>query len=185
MKRLFNYKYPKLTILLISIFFAYYLFSNDSIVGKINHLNGLSYLGVLIAGLFFSFGFTTPFAIGFFLTYEPNNILLTAIIGSFGAFIADISIFKLIKISFMDEFKRLEKDLKIKNHFHYKFLNSKLRLYLTYFFAGFIIASPLPDELGVTLLSGFTRINIYIFSLISLSMNFLGILIMLLIGSNI
>ena len=99
MKRLFNYKYPKLTILLLSIIFSYYLFSNDSVVSYINHLNGLSYLGILIAGFLFSFGFTTPFAIGFFFTYSSENILLTAIIGGFGALLADITIFKLIKIS--------------------------------------------------------------------------------------
>ena len=182
MKRLFNYKYPKLTILLLSIIFSYYLFSNDSVVSYINHLNGLSYLGILIAGFLFSFGFTTPFAIGFFFTYSSENILLTAIIGGFGALLADITIFKLIKISFMDEFKRLEKDMKLKSHFYYK-LNSKLKAYLTFFFAGIIIASPLPDELGVALLSGFTKINIYLFSIISLSMNFLGILTMLYLAS--
>ena len=97
MKRLFNYKYPKLTLLLLSTILAYYLFSNDSVVDVINHLDGLSYLGVLIAGLLFAFGFTTPFAIGFFITYSPENIILAALIGGFGAFLTDSLILRLLR----------------------------------------------------------------------------------------
>ncbi|HLC85905.1 MAG TPA: hypothetical protein VJG30_01305 [Candidatus Nanoarchaeia archaeon] len=183
MRRLFNFKYPKLTILLVSILLAYFLFSNESVTTKLNSLGSFGYLSVLIAGFLFSFGFSAPFAVGFFLTFSTDNIVFTAILGGFGAFLADLSIFKFIKMSFMDEFSNLKKNLKLRRHFHYKFLNSKLRLYITFVLAGIIIASPLPDELGVALLSGFARINIYIFSLISLFMNTFGILIMLFIAN--
>lgn len=183
MKRLFNYKYPKLTLLLISIVLAYYIFSSELVTDKLNSFGAFGYLGVIIAGFLFSFGFSTPFAVGFFLTFHTNNIVFTALIGGFGAFLADFLIFKLIKMSFMAEFNSLEKNLKLRKYFHYKFINSKLRLYLTFVLAGIIIASPLPDEFGVALLSGFTRMNVYIFSLISFLMNSFGILILLLIAN--
>ena len=183
MKRLFNYKYTKLTLLLLSTILAYYLFSNDSVVDVINHLDGLSYLGVLIAGLLFAFGFTTPFAIGFFITYSPENIILAALIGGFGAFLTDSLIFKIIKISFMDEFKSLRKNFKIRSHWHYKFFKSKTRLYITYVLVGIILASPLPDEVGVSLLSGFTKVKFWVFALLSFLMNSIGIFIMLYLAS--
>jgi len=181
MKRLFNYKYPKLTLLLVSIILAYYIFSNDAFISKINHLGALGYIGSFIAGFLFSFGFSTPFAVGFFLTYSPDNILLTAIVGAFGAFAADALLFRFIKVSFMDEFNSIKKNIRFKKH--HNFLTSKVRLYLVYLFVGIIIASPLPDELGVSLLSGFTKLKFSIFSVVSLLMNFLGILIMLFLAN--
>ena len=50
-----------------------------------------------------------------------------------------------------------------------------------YAVAGLIIASPLPDEAGIILLAGLTKIKASILAPISLAMNTLGILILLLI----
>jgi uncharacterized membrane protein YdjX (TVP38/TMEM64 family) len=50
-----------------------------------------------------------------------------------------------------------------------------------YAIAGLIISSPLPDELGVSMLAGLTTINAKKLSIISFIMNSLGILIMLMI----
>jgi uncharacterized membrane protein YdjX (TVP38/TMEM64 family) len=62
-----------------------------------------------------------------------------------------------------------------------KDISARFRHYLVYAFAGLIIASPLPDELGVALLAGFTHIKPWKFAIISYVCNTLGILIMLLI----
>jgi uncharacterized membrane protein YdjX (TVP38/TMEM64 family) len=45
--------------------------------------------------------------------------------------------------------------------------------------AGFFIASPLPDEIGVSLLAGFTRIEEKKFALVSFALNTLGIIVLL------
>src|SRR3989344_3887713 len=100
-KRLFRFKYPKITILIICILAAYYIFRDPSVQSYLSGLENFSYLGIFIAGFFFSFGFTTPFSIGFFLVSNPENILLAALIGGFGALIADFIIYKLIRLSFM------------------------------------------------------------------------------------
>lgn len=186
MKQLFRFRYPKLFILVLFSIFAYFLFNNDSMQNIVNNLGELSYFGVFIAGLFFSFGFTTPFAVGFFLTLQPENIFLAAIIGGSGALISDLLIFKLIKFSFMDEFKRLEKTKlikKITKEFSSKPL-AKIKNYLLYAAAGIVIASPLPDEVGVSMLAGLTSIRLHALAVISLIMNTIGIYIMLLIGSS-
>ncbi|MBI2044077.1 hypothetical protein HYT24_01810 [Candidatus Pacearchaeota archaeon] len=141
----------------------------------------MEYIGIFIAGLFFSFGFSAPFAVGFFLTIQPQNIWLATIIGGSGALIADLIIFKMIKFSFMDEFEKLERTKVMKEiikDFSYKPL-AKIKNYLLYAIVGIVISSPLPDEIGVSMLAGLTSIRIHILAIISFIMNSIGIYIML------
>ena len=183
MKRLFRFRYPKLCLLVAFSFLSYFIFSSEFVQALITEWSRLSYIGIFIAGIFFSFGFTTPFAIGFFLTVEAENIFAAALIGGCGALLSDILIFKLIKFSFMDEFRQLEKTQPIREVTH--LFSTKrfahVKLYLLYFFAGIIISSPLPDEFGVTMLAGLTHIRLHTLAIISFVMNTLGIFLILLL----
>ncbi|MEM4271920.1 MAG: hypothetical protein QXD13_02445, partial [Candidatus Pacearchaeota archaeon] len=87
-------RYPKITLFLIAIIAAYFIFSNPKVADFVSRLHEYSYLGVFIAGVFFTFGFTTPFAAGFFIALNPSNIWLAGIIGGCGAMIGDTLIFK-------------------------------------------------------------------------------------------
>src|SRR3989338_3380810 len=134
MKRLFKFKYPKLFILLVAIIASCFIFSNSNIIEIVKNLETLSYFGIFLAGLLFSFGFTTPFAIGFFLIVNTANIFLAAIIGGLGALLSDFIIFRIIKVSFIDEFNSLEKTRPLKyiinltkNH-----IPTKIKIYLLY-----------------------------------------------------
>ena len=183
MKRLFKFKYPKLVLLVILVIISYIVFRNPHVNILVQGLGNLDYIGLFIAGLLFSFGFTTPFAIGFFLISNPSNIYLAALIGGLGALISDFAIFKIIKFSFMDEFNLLQKTEPVRGieKIMTSHLPSRIKLYFLYVFSGIIIASPLPDELGVTMLAGLSHIRASIFLLISLICNTLGILVLLLI----
>lgn len=59
----------------------------------------------------------------------------------------------------------------------------KAVLYLSTGVAGFIIASPLPDEIGVTLLAGVTKIETRVVAVVALTLNTVGIFAVLAIGS--
>lgn len=180
---MFHFKYRKLLLLCVVSVFAYLIFRNPNVQEFVSSLGELEYLGVFIAGILFTFGFTTPLAIGFFVILNPSNPLLVAIVGGMGAVIGDLLIFSLIRFSFMDEFRRLERTRVIRmmrNEMNVH-LGRKFRLYLLYALAGFVIASPLPDEVGVTMLAGFTNIKPKIIIIISFLFNSLGILIMCLI----
>jgi hypothetical protein len=183
MKRFFRFKYPKLTLLILISIIAYGMFSNPDVAGAVASLGNLSYLGVLIAGMFFSFGFITPIAVGFFVTAAPGNILLAAIIGGLGATLSDLLIFIFFRFSFKEEFARLSKTTAIKelSTLMDKELGHKIKVYFMYAFAGLIIASPLPDEAGVLMLSGLSKIKASRLAIISFIFNTLGILVMLLI----
>ena len=183
MKRLFSIKYPKIFILIITIILAYLLFSQTSITKYIQEATeNQSYLLIFIGGLLFSFGFTTPFSIGLFMSIVPKNLFLAIIIGGIGASISDLLIFKIIKISFMKEFKELEKTFLVKEIIKETHkIPRKIKHYLIYIFAGIIIASPLPDEFGITMLAGLSTIKTIPLTLLSFTFNTLGILILLLI----
>lgn len=181
MQRLFKLKYPKITLLIIFIGIAYLLFSNLLVLEWVSHLDSLKYLGILIAGILFSFGFTTPFAIGFFIIVNPENLLLASLVGGIGAMISDLFIFKIIKYSFIDEFNQLQNSNPIKkiNRIINKNIPQKIKIYLLYAFSGLIIASPLPDEVGVTMLAGLSNIRTITLMIVSFFANTIGILVML------
>lgn len=175
--------YPKLITLVTCIFAAYALFQFGAFDQLPEFLHGRGYLSVLVAGFLFAYGFTAPFAVAIFIAIAPDiNMFLGALIAGFGAFIADLLIFRFIKTSFQDEFDRLKfarfmqwlKNL-CDNH-----LSERIKKYVLWTFSGFLIASPLPDEFGVTILSGFTDINKRLFSIISYSLNTCGIFLVLL-----
>ena len=180
-KDLFRFKYPKTLVLILAISFAYVIFSNKSTGDFILALNSFSYLGAFIAGLFFSFGFTAPFSAGFFIVSNPPNLLIAALVGGLGALIADLIIFSLVKLSFKDEFEILRKTKLIRTVeiLIEKSVGKKIKIYLMYAFAGILIASPLPDEVGITMLAGLSHIKLRPLAAISFILNSLGILVLL------
>lgn len=180
-KKLFSFKYPKLFLLLILIILAYYLFSKTAISSWILNLDKLNYLGLFIAGIFISFGFSAPFSVGFLIVAQPLNLFLGAIIAGLGAMLGDMFIFKTIKFSFMDEFKELKKTSTIKKIKSIikrnKFIS--VRHYLLYIFAGIMIATPLPDEVGVSMLAGLTSIKPLRLAIISFILHTLAVFLIL------
>jgi len=94
-KRLFAFKYPKLLLLTATIILSYYLFSLPQVKDFVLNLDQFNYLSDFIAGIFFSFGFTTPLSIGYFVTTYSENIFLTSIIAGIGSVIGISSFSKL------------------------------------------------------------------------------------------
>lgn len=178
---LFRFHYPKTAFLIVCIILAYFLFKIPAVSDLVLHLDGFSYFGIFLAGMFLAFGFTAPFAVGFFITLNPENILLYAVIGAVGALLADMLIFRFVRISFEKEFEEMERT-KFALHFERvinRALGHRVKAYLLYGIIGLVIASPLPDEVGVVLLAGLTHVKQKIFGVISLILHFIGILILL------
>lgn len=160
-KKMFSLKYPKFLIFISAIFFSYSLFTLPEVVNFISQLSNLDYVGDFIAGIFFTFGFTTPLSIGYFIVSNPSSIILSSVIAGLGSVAGNFFIFKTIRFSLMDEFKKLEKK-KIVRKIEKIIKHNKSVLishYFVYIFAGFMLATPLPDELGVSMLAGLTSIK--------------------------
>ncbi len=166
-----------------SIIIAYFIFKNPAVSKLILDLGELSYLSVFIAGIFFSFGFTTPFAIGFFALTNVDNLLIAALLGGLGSAAGNLLFYKLIKNSFADEIKKFEntKDFKRIEQAFSKNLDHRLKVYILYIFVGIIMVSPLPDEIALTIMTSLPKIKLSLIAILSFILHSFGILIFLLV----
>lgn len=181
-KKLFSFKYPKLFLLIFSILVAYYFFSKPGLINAISSLDKFSYFGIFLAGIFLAFGFSAPFGVGFLLMSNPSNILLATLIGGIGNTLGDAFIFKMIKFSFSNEFEKLKKSGLAKEIKKVVSRNILMKHYLLYIFAGIMIASPLPDEIGISMLAGLTTIKFSKFLIISFILHTIATFIILYLG---
>ena len=175
-------KYPKFLLLILTFVIAYILFSGRNFLPFHNTLLSLGYLGTFLAGIFFVYGFTAaPATVILSILAKEQNILIAGFVAGFGALIGDLLIFKFIRHSFADEIEKLSKE-NVLNRVHNK-IPKILKKYFILVLAGFIISSPLPDEIGVSLLAASTTISIRVFSIISYILNTAGIFVILIIGT--
>lgn len=178
-------KYPKLVLLASTVFLAGGLFSNDDVQASFHSLGDLGYVSALFGGMLFAFGFGAPFGVAILATIADDvNILVGAAIGGFGALVTDYLLFKFIRLTFNDEIARF-KNSKMFGLFQgllIRRIPPKVSFYISIGIAGIVIASPLPDEVGVAMLAGLTTVRERTFAMISFVLNTLGILVVLGVG---
>ncbi len=182
MKKRLLIKYPKFLFLFITFLIAYLLFYERTYPPFHDFITSLGYFGTFIAGAMFAYGFTAaPATAVLLILAKEQNFLLAGLIGGLGALVGDLIIFNFIRYSLADEIEKLSKE-KAVMYINHKIPN-RFKKYLMPVVAGFIIASPLPDEIGVSLLAVSKNISIKIFSVISYILNTAGIFVILTIGN--
>ncbi len=173
-------KYPKLLFLLLTFIIAYIIFNRRAVLP----LPNLGYFGTFLAGIFFTYGFTAaPATAVLLILAKGQNIILSGLIGGLGALIGDLIIFRIIRYSFADELEELSKERIIQEI--RKDTPRLLKNHIIPVLAGFIIASPLPDEIGISLLAASKEISTRIFLVMSYLLNTAGIFIIIIIGGYI
>jgi len=177
-------KHSKMLLLLLTFAAAYIIFAGRDFLPLHNILLGLGYFGTFLTGISFAYGFTAAPATALFLILAKEQaILLAGLAGGFGALVGDLLIFRFVRYSFAGEIEKLSKGKKARR------LNEKIppsvKRYLVPVLAGFIIASPLPDEIGISLMAASSSISTKIFSILSFALNTAGIFVILLIGNAI
>ena len=170
-----------LVIVWFSVLLAVILMRLGLIHQLVEATRSFEFLTEFIAGILFTSTFTTPLAIATFLELGDYGFhpLLTALIGGAGAVLGDYLIYLFVKDDLTEDLLALVKPFK--RTFLGQLLKSRLFYWLTPIVAALIIASPVPDELGVSLL-GAIKLDRRIFLLVSYSFNTLGILAVLLVG---
>lgn len=169
-----KWKYPYLTAILISILVAIYLGSNETFKSWLLHLGSLEYIGALIAGSLFVSSFTAAISIVVIGIMAQNiNPMALALIGGVGAVMGDYLVFRFVRSHLGDELALLFG--KSGTAYVKHVLKSKYIAWMLPILGAFIIASPLPDELGVSLL-GMSKMSDARFILISYISNAIGIL---------
>jgi len=175
-------KYPRFFALALTIVITILIFNNEKIINHENFLVIENYLSSFTLGILYVYGFTAALSTGALLVIaDQQNILITGFIAGLGALMGDLIIFKFIRGTFNEELKILGKTRFIKKI--RKFLKDRSTLNKAVpFIAYIIIASPLPDEIGVSMAALYKDTTTKAFSVISFLLNTMGIFIILIIG---
>jgi len=156
---------------MVSIALAFYLYYFGVLEDLTNFAGQFGIIGVLISGMLFGYAFTAAPATASLISYTNYfNPIMVSFIGAIGTMIGDLIIFKFFKKGLPKEIKTIIKKTKI-----HKLKKSKFK-WLVPGIAGFIISSPLPDEVGISLL-GITKWDTNKFMLLAFILNFIGLLI--------
>ncbi|OGH03021.1 MAG: hypothetical protein A2798_01155 [Candidatus Levybacteria bacterium RIFCSPHIGHO2_01_FULL_37_17] len=173
MSHLKSFKYKNILGAIIGITLALILSRFELFHAFLLNLGDLGYLGAFIAGILFVNVFTVATgAIMLLVLAESLNPIELAVIAGLGAVLGDFLIFKFVKDTLSLEITD------IYNHFGGDHL-SKL-LHTRYFswtlpvIGALIIASPLPDEVGVSLL-GISKMSTFKFVILAFLLDFIGI----------
>lgn len=174
-------KYPKFLTLFITFAVAYWIFAIAEFPGLDTLIINSGWIGAFLAGMMYTYSFTSGLATGIFVVMANNgHPIITGIIAGLGSLLGDLVIFQLIRSSFQDEIKLLSKEKII--ILIRKMIPRKIKKWVAPTLGAAIIASPLPDELGVSLLATDKDISTKIFSVISYIFNTLGIIIILVLS---
>ena len=135
-----------------------------------------------VSGLFFtSVATTAPAVVILARMGSENSPWLIAFVGALGAVLGDLILFRLVQSHVNKDIEAFLKTRRWRSVFSFSRFRSFT--WLLPFIGGLIIASPLPDELGVTLL-GVTKLPNRLFIVVSYLSNFTGILLVTLIGKS-
>lgn len=169
-----RWRYPNLTLVAIGILAAIYLSRIESFHQFLLHLGNFGYLGAFIAGMLFVSTFTVATGLLILLTLaETLPPLGLALIAGWGAVIGDLTIFHIVKDNLQKELTDIYRHQLNGRHLS-RLLHTKYFSWTFPVIGAIIIASPLPDELGISLM-GISKMKPIIFAVISFLLNSIGI----------
>ena len=172
-----------LAIVALSILIAIILAATGALESLITLSQGVKFIGSFIAGILFVSVFTVaPATVAFGEIAQTNSVVWVAVIGGLGALAGDLIIFRFVKDKLSENILSIIKTSKAgKLQAIYKVKSLKWVIPLV---GALIIASPLPDELGVAIL-GLSKVKSSVFIPLSFLLNSSGILIICLIAKTI
>ncbi len=183
----FEWKHRNLLFLLISIAIGYFILRSNFIQTFIENSGSWGYAGSFITGLVFPYGLTVlPATAAFLILSGSYNLLFIALTGAIGAVTSDYIIFRFIGNRMVMSFEEIAGDVSktLKGDIEKmrkKAVKSKVFHHLVPIIAGFIIASPLPDELAAVLFSS-VKFKLRKFLIYAFIFHFIGILLIATIG---
>lgn len=162
-----------LGLIAVSIIVAGLLVKTGLIRDFIN-LGGDGWLTALLGGAFFTSAFTVAPAIAALTESARSGLhpLMVAAVGALGSVFGDFIIFHLVRDRFSESFGWLTKfprSLRLRVMFR-----PPLARWSLFLIGALIIASPFPDELGLTLM-GLSKVKNRYFLVVSYVCNFVGI----------
>ena len=164
------------SIIAFSIIVSIVLVKTGVFVRVLAATQGTEFLGSFIAGIFFTSIFTTaPSVAAFGEIAQTSSVWSMAFFGALGSIVGDLIIFRFVRDRFSEHMRELFQHRKGKHRLAHLFKLRSFR-WVSFLIGGIIIASPFPDELGISLL-GFSKLRLRYFIPLSFAFNFIGILV--------
>lgn len=174
MGNLQHLKYKNITLFVLSIIFAFGISRYEPLHAFLLNIGNLGYVGAFIAGLLYVSTFTVGIgAVILLILAEKLPLAELVIIGGLGGVIGDLTIFHIFKDNLSGEINSVYNRIDSKHHF-IKLLHSKYFSWTMPVLGAIIIASPIPDEFGISLIS-ISRMKTYQFLLITLILDILSV----------
>jgi hypothetical protein len=166
--------YADFGIIALSVLIALIFAESRLLIKILSHSSEFEILGSFVAGFFFTSIFTTaPSIVVLAELGNVQNPFVVAFVGALGSLAGDLILFRFFKNSVARDLEFMVQKIKL-NRWH--IFHSKFFTWLVPFIGALIIASPLPDELGIGMM-GIAKLKTSKFIPISYALNFLGILI--------
>lgn len=170
-------------IIVFSVIVAVFLVKSGLLRDILNLTKDFWVLNTFIAGILFTSVFTTALAIVALgeIAQSSQSVIPVALLGGLGALCGDLIIFRFMRDRLGEDIIHLigkAKNRRLRHIFQLKFFRR-----LTFFLGALVIASPLPDELGLTMM-GFSKTKTSLFIPVSFVFNSLGILVIGLVAKN-
>lgn len=168
-----------LAIIFLSVCIAI-IFSQTGILEHlITSTKEIKVLGSFIAGILFASVFTAaPATVALAEIAQSNHLIITAVLGGLGALVGDLLIFRFVKDGLSEDIVEF---IRTKRPAGFGITKFRAFKWLFPVLGAIIIASPLPDEVGIAML-GFSKIKSSVFIPLSFVLNSAGIYIIGLIA---
>lgn len=172
-----------LLIVGISILFAIMFVKFGVLQSFLTIAEEIQIVSSIIAGLFFTSIFTiAPASVALAEIGEHMNPTTVALWGAFGAMLGDLIIFFFIRDVFADDLIEVLRESRFKRFLHN--LRFGLLRWIAPLIGAVVIASPLPDEIGLTLMGVSKVRTIYLIPL-TFILNFVGIFVLVSVAGRI
>lgn len=169
--------YHNITVLVASVIFAFALVKTPMFRTFFHQIGNMGYLGVLLVGIFFPSSFTVvPATAGLIVLGQELSYFWVAVAAGIGATVGDFFIFRFVRDGLAEDLEHLFSGIGDGRLVH--ILKSKYFGALTPVLGAIIVASPLPDELGIGFL-GLSNISTGKFILMSFVLNTAGLVVLL------
>ncbi|OGM92723.1 hypothetical protein A2372_00820 [Candidatus Wolfebacteria bacterium RIFOXYB1_FULL_54_12] len=172
------WKYRNTGLLAASLVLFFFIAETQFVHDIVTNVGTWGYPGMFIVGMFYVFTFTVAPALAilyeFTAIYSPLTIALAAGIGSVAG---DFLLFRFVRDGITEELKPLFKKLEGSTTL-YQLFHTPYFLWLTPIIGAIIVASPFPDEVGVSIL-GLSHVKQWKFILLVFFLNVAGIFLII------
>ena len=170
----------RLLAFLSSLLIGIFILRSPQIHAAITHLGNFEYTGAFVIGFLVIMTFTVVPSLAVLITLsETMNPFLLSLLAGAGGMCGDY----LLMRYFRSETDELLSDNTLKNHMFLKrVLNSRIFHWVGPLIGSIIVASPFPDEIGITLL-GITKLETKKFLLLVFILDTLGVFLIISVGN--